>query len=136
MKALLPAELAALTPSTVTAHADLFAELADTRVRGWACEREQNTIGLACFAVTIPGRDGYAISCSLPLARLGPGHQDEIVTALAEAAAELGQPGSLRRPEPPGRITSSACMLCLPSCQPGQRPFGLVWPGHTVLVLK
>jgi DNA-binding IclR family transcriptional regulator len=95
--ALLPAELAALTPGTVTSRPRLFTELADTRVRGWAFEREQNTVGLACFAVAVPRWDGYAISCSLPTARLSPGHQQEIITALAQAAAELGRPASLLR---------------------------------------
>jgi DNA-binding IclR family transcriptional regulator len=105
--ALLPAELAALTPSTVTSRAELFAELADTRVRGWAFEREQNTAGITCFAVTIPGWDGYAISCSLPTVRLSPGHREEIVTALARAAAELGQPASL-----PGGWPSRSSSRC------------------------
>jgi DNA-binding IclR family transcriptional regulator len=85
----LPADPAALTPFTVASQAALLAELADVRVRGWAFEREQNTIGLACFAVAVPGRPGYAISCSVPVARLDPAHQEEIVRALAGAAAEL-----------------------------------------------
>jgi DNA-binding IclR family transcriptional regulator len=89
--ALLPAKLARLTSATITSRAELFAELADTRVRGWAFEREQNTIGLACYATTIPRRAGYAISCSVPTARLGPTHTEEIITALAKAAADLGR---------------------------------------------
>ena len=88
--ALLPAELAAVTPSTVTSRAGLFAELEQIRVRGWAFEREQNTIGLACFAVAIPAHAGYAMSCSVPVARLEAAHQEEIVMALVQAAAELG----------------------------------------------
>jgi DNA-binding IclR family transcriptional regulator len=88
--ALLPADLAAVTPSTVTSRAGLFAELGQIRVRGWAFEREQNTIGLACFAVALGAHAGYAMSCSLPVARLEAAHQEQIVKALVQAAVELG----------------------------------------------
>ena len=89
--ALLPAVLPALTPYTVTDRAALHAELAEARHRGWASERGQNTPGLGCFGVAVPGRTParYAVSCSLPLARLTAGHQRQIVAALLECAGEL-----------------------------------------------
>ena len=43
----------------------------------------------SCLAIALPGRPGYAISCSVPLARLSPAHEEEIIRALASAAADL-----------------------------------------------
>jgi DNA-binding IclR family transcriptional regulator len=89
--ALLPETLAALTPDTVTDRRALHAELAETRVRGWAYEAGQNTPGLCCFAVAIPSAHPavYALSCSIPLARLSDDRGPAIVSALAECAGEL-----------------------------------------------
>jgi IclR family acetate operon transcriptional repressor len=60
-----------MTAHTVSRHADLMRELEATRQRGYAVEREQNTLGLGCVAVPVPYRIPAtdAISCSIPLAR-------------------------------------------------------------------
>jgi DNA-binding IclR family transcriptional regulator len=88
---LLPETLVALTPDTVTDRRALHAELAETRLRGWAYESGQNTPGLCCFAVAIPSTHpaAYALSCSIPLARLTDEHRRNVVTALTECADEL-----------------------------------------------
>ncbi|MER8236330.1 IclR family transcriptional regulator [Streptomyces sp. NPDC094049] len=69
VSALLPERLEALTPNTVTDRAELYAELARVRDRGWALEREQGTPGVACLSAPvhyrIPASD--AISCSMPV---------------------------------------------------------------------
>jgi DNA-binding IclR family transcriptional regulator len=91
--ALLPSELSALTPHTITNRIALKAELAEIRVRGWASEREQSTEGLTCFSVALPGPRRYptdAMSCSVPLARADTDHVEKIVQALVSAAADLG----------------------------------------------
>ena len=53
-------------------------------VRGYATDDQENTAGLRCFAVTLryasPAQD--AISASVPLARLTPEREREIVEAL------------------------------------------------------
>lgn len=89
--ALLPGTLAALTPDTVTDRQALEAELAETRLRGWAYEAGQNTPGLCCFGVAIPSTHpaAYALSCSIPLARLTDEHRRSVVTGLTECADEL-----------------------------------------------
>lgn len=89
--ALLPATLVALTPDTVTDRQALHAELTETRVRGWAFETGQNTPGLCCFGVAIPSSHPpvYAMSCSIPLARLTEEHRRSVVAALTECADEL-----------------------------------------------
>ncbi|MEV0586069.1 IclR family transcriptional regulator [Nonomuraea sp. NPDC050310] len=64
----LPAPLPALTAHTLTEPAALLAELGRVRSRGWAYEREQGTLGVACVAVAvdyrIPATD--ALSLSMP----------------------------------------------------------------------
>jgi IclR family transcriptional regulator, acetate operon repressor len=90
-RALLPAELAALTPNTLVSHDALAADLAATRRRGYAVDREENTLGLRCFGAALryrgPARD--AISCSVPIARLSRGREEQIVAALLRARDRL-----------------------------------------------
>jgi DNA-binding IclR family transcriptional regulator len=89
--ALLPETLVALTPDTVTSRRALHAELAETRLRGWAYESGQNTPGLCCLAVAIPSTHPavYALSCSVSLARLTDERRRAVAAALAECADEL-----------------------------------------------
>jgi DNA-binding IclR family transcriptional regulator len=89
---LLPTKLSALTSNTVTDREALYTELAETRLRGWSFERGQNTPGLGCFGVAVPGQHParYAVSCSVPFARLTEEHQHQIVMALIECADDLG----------------------------------------------
>jgi IclR family acetate operon transcriptional repressor len=63
--------LPSLTENTVTTHAALAAELEKTRQRGYALERQQNTLGIGCIGVPVPYRIPAtdAISCSIPIAR-------------------------------------------------------------------
>ncbi|CAN5483715.1 IclR family transcriptional regulator [soil metagenome] len=80
----IPAVLDALTPHTVTDRAALAEILDEVRVRGYACDNEENTAGLRCFAVTLryaqPAQD--AISASVPLSRLTPAREAQIIEAL------------------------------------------------------
>ncbi|HKT01781.1 MAG TPA: IclR family transcriptional regulator [Rugosimonospora sp.] len=91
VRAMLPAELAALTPHTIVTHPALASDLAATRRRGYAVDREENTLGLRCFGAALryrrPARD--AISCSAPVARLSGGGADRIVAALLAARDRL-----------------------------------------------
>lgn len=79
-----PSALVPLTEHTVADRAALDRQLDDVRVRGYACDEQENTLGLRCFAVALryaqPAQD--AISASVPLARLTPAREDEIVEAL------------------------------------------------------
>lgn len=79
-----PAALTPLTPHTHLDRAALDRELDEVRVRGYACDHEENTLGLRCFAVALhycaPAQD--AISASVPLARLSAAREREIVEAL------------------------------------------------------
>jgi DNA-binding IclR family transcriptional regulator len=90
VRALLPARLERLTQHTIADRRSLLADLEQTRVRGYSIDREENTLGLRCFGVALgrgPSRD--AISCSVPVARLTPGREQEIVGALLAARDRL-----------------------------------------------
>lgn len=90
---ILRGELPALTEHTVTTMPDLLAELDTVRSRGWSLEEEQNTLGLACIAVTIPAIDAPvdALSCSFPVARDTKQHRADIVDALSKASIDIGR---------------------------------------------
>jgi DNA-binding IclR family transcriptional regulator len=91
--AMLPPTLVALTPDTLTDRPALFADLAETRRRGYAIERGENTQGLGCFAVALDYADPPvdAISCSVPYSRLeGAGHAAQVLAAVRDHAARLG----------------------------------------------
>lgn len=85
----LPHPLIALTPGTITDREALRIDLERTRLRGWAHEIGENTPGLECLAVALPGAAAQdAISCSVPVARMTEGHKNEILAALIAAADE------------------------------------------------
>jgi DNA-binding IclR family transcriptional regulator len=79
-----PSALTPLTVTTITDRGALDRELDEVRLRGYACDDEENTVGLRCFAVPLrycrPAQD--AISASVPVDRLDPQREREIVDAL------------------------------------------------------
>jgi DNA-binding IclR family transcriptional regulator len=89
----LPVKLSALTPATITDRPALFAELRETRSRGYATDREENLTGVSCFGFalryTSPATD--AISCSLPKDRLTPGREEEIIAAMEATRLAIEQ---------------------------------------------
>ena len=79
-----PSALRSLTQQTITDRVQLDHELDEVRVRGYACDNEENTEGLRCFAVPLryckPAQD--AISASVPVDRLTPQRERDIIDAL------------------------------------------------------
>ncbi|HEV7897211.1 MAG TPA: IclR family transcriptional regulator [Planosporangium sp.] len=95
--ALVTDDLLAYTANTITDRAALHGELEEVRIRGWAVEREQGTVGVACVAATvdyrIPASD--AISCSMP-AELATGEElERVAKAVVSHTRRLAQ--TLRR---------------------------------------
>ncbi|GAA4038713.1 IclR family transcriptional regulator [Nonomuraea soli] len=90
-RALLPAVLDPVTPHTNTDPERLIGLLAEVRRDGYAVEHEESCIGLACIAVALPftqpGR--YAISVSVPLARLDDESRKNVVEQLLAARQSL-----------------------------------------------
>ncbi|GGT07983.1 IclR family transcriptional regulator [Streptomyces chromofuscus] len=81
----------ALTPNTRTTRASLAADLAEVRSRGYAVDREEGVLGIVGFGLALrydtPAQD--AISCSVPVARLTPGHEERIVAVMREIRAKI-----------------------------------------------
>jgi DNA-binding IclR family transcriptional regulator len=80
----IPEVLEPLTIHTVTDRAMLDEALDEARIRGYATDDEENTLGVRCFAVSLrytrPAQD--AISASVPITRLTPQRERDIVEAL------------------------------------------------------
>jgi DNA-binding IclR family transcriptional regulator len=92
--ALLPERLAALTPRTTTRRAALLRELAGIRACGLATEREEVSLGLACFAAYVgvtPLGKRVAVSTSVPLDRLDSRRERRIATGIARIASRIAQ---------------------------------------------
>ncbi|CAL9571575.1 IclR family transcriptional regulator [Streptomyces sp. enrichment culture] len=91
VRELLPPTLPAPTGNTVTDRERLIEELHRVREQGFAVDREENTVGLRCYAVAIPYRTPArdAISCSVPVARLTPAHEQTVKDALFDARDRL-----------------------------------------------
>jgi DNA-binding IclR family transcriptional regulator len=80
----IPAALKPLTANTIVDRGSLDDVLDEVRVRGYATDNQENTMGLRCFAVALrycqPAQD--AISASVPVGRLTPARERELVDAL------------------------------------------------------
>lgn len=96
---ILPADLAASTPHTITERDTLIEHLEEVRRSGFAVDDEEATVGLRCFAVALPfaspAKD--AISCSVPIARLDRERERKIVSQLFEAREEVSRQFGTRR---------------------------------------
>lgn len=95
---LLPEELERVTPYTLTQRAAVHQDLETVRRRGWAMEREEGTLGVACVATVvgyrIPASD--AMSCIMPVEVADrPSELADITNALIEHAQQLSR--TLRR---------------------------------------
>ncbi|OIJ64720.1 IclR family transcriptional regulator [Streptomyces mangrovisoli] len=81
----------ALTPNTRTGRQALAADLTEVRERGWSVDREESVLGIVGFGFALrydsPARD--AISCSVPVARLTPAHEERIVAVMHETRARI-----------------------------------------------
>ncbi|MFI5610233.1 IclR family transcriptional regulator [Amycolatopsis sp. NPDC051903] len=102
--------LVSLTPHTIVEREALFADLARSRERGYAAEREESDTGLGCVAVTVAGTAHLdALSFAVPVARLEEGRVEELAGLLLEAKAVLAgtaTPRGARSPEFLGNLTA------------------------------
>ncbi|SAL68326.1 4-hydroxyphenylpyruvate dioxygenase [Caballeronia udeis] len=92
--ALLPTRLEPITERTVTRRADFLKQLDEVRRSGLACEREEVSSGLTCFAafigVTMLGKR-VALSTSLPLERLDARREKQIAVSIVGMASRIGE---------------------------------------------
>jgi DNA-binding IclR family transcriptional regulator len=84
LSAHLPPTLGPVTPNTLIDYDALVTDLREVRSRGYAIDREESLIGVACFsfALRLTPVPADAISCSVPLERLHEGRESEIIEAL------------------------------------------------------
>lgn len=88
---ILPRPLPRLTDNTIADGAALRKELARTHRRGWARDNQENAKGIRCLAVSV-GEDSppiNAISCSVPVVRLDPRRERDIVERLMQAKQRI-----------------------------------------------
>ena len=94
----LPGTLPSLTPHTLVDPSELRAQLVQAHLDGFAVDREENVLGITCFAVALDLGGSYldALSCSLPLERMREGRQAEVLVALraTKHTLELMAPAS------------------------------------------
>lgn len=80
-----------LTDTTITEPAELHAELARIRERGYAVDDGEREIGVRCLAVRVPVQGAsLALSVSGPAVRVTPDRDREIAPVLLAVARELG----------------------------------------------
>lgn len=83
------------TPSTITDEAAFFAELRESRRRGFAIDDGEQEVGVRCIAVALPahpsgtGLGSAAVSISGPAARVTEAESARYVEALQKAASRL-----------------------------------------------
>lgn len=86
------APLQAYTPQTLTALADVEAELQRVRKQGHALDQEEFLPGLLCVAVAVPapgGRSSMCVAVQAPVMRLPRERALEVLPALQRAAQAL-----------------------------------------------
>ncbi|MEV0219202.1 IclR family transcriptional regulator [Streptomyces sp. NPDC050704] len=83
--------LTAFTENTHTGRAELLADLARVRERGYSIDREETVTGIAGFGFALrydtPAAD--AISCSVPVARLTEEHEARVVSVMREIRTKI-----------------------------------------------
>jgi DNA-binding IclR family transcriptional regulator len=88
--------LPVMTPKSLTTGADLKAEIATIRERGYAFEDEESTTGVVCLGVAVPTRGAHGPSLGLSVTALKATYSEEqrsaIVLELKELARLLGSP--------------------------------------------
>ncbi|HEY1700574.1 MAG TPA: IclR family transcriptional regulator [Trebonia sp.] len=93
-----------LTPHTLATEADLFADFAAIRERGYSIELQESDLGLGCVAIAVPGASALsdALSITVPTARLDTGRIEELARLLLNARqmieGSVGMPAEAAAP--------------------------------------
>lgn len=84
------------TPNTITSVADLSAELANVRQRGYAVDDHEQEIGVRCFAVALPTSTiPAAVSVSGPSVRVTDRYMEANVDRVKELGLRLARASQL-----------------------------------------
>lgn len=87
-------ELVARTPHSITDEGQFRRQLDEVRIRGWACETEEFTVGICSLGAPFFGADGRvlgALSLAVPVARFAEATDrcSKAVVASAEEASRI-----------------------------------------------
>lgn len=96
-------ELARFTPYTICQADRIIEALNDVRVRGFAVDDQEYTVGLRCVAAPITGVGGLTIaslSASIPTTRAGPEQMAEALRHIAAASIEISRALGVSAPDP------------------------------------
>lgn len=88
------ADLARLSPRTISRTEQLFEALETVRESGFAVDDEEYTAGLRCVAAPIAGSDGQtiaALSASIPTTRAGPEQMADALRHIAAASIDISR---------------------------------------------
>jgi DNA-binding IclR family transcriptional regulator len=95
-------QLVAMSPKTITTQAQLKADIARTRQRGYAIDNEELSLGLRCVAAPVfdyTGKPAYAVSVSGPTQRMTKEKIDAIQSKLVPLcrliSRQIGAPEKL-----------------------------------------
>jgi IclR family transcriptional regulator, acetate operon repressor len=80
------------SPHTISTPETLLEEVGRVREQGYACDCEENELGVRCVAAQIPGTGRSAaagVSVSGPSSRISEERQRELVTLVRETAAAI-----------------------------------------------
>lgn len=87
---LLPEQLEALTPNTITDRGELLAALDRVRLGGIAYDREEHTIGICGLGCVVRDGGGRVASISVPLpAQRFYGHEERLAAVLLRTCEEI-----------------------------------------------
>lgn len=91
IRSMYPGKLHALTPRSITTVDELLEIIKTARENGYACEREESNIMVACIAVSLDYKEHpvAALSVTMPTFRLDDEKKKEIVVLLKEAKQRI-----------------------------------------------
>ncbi|WP_427018319.1 IclR family transcriptional regulator [Pseudarthrobacter sp. P1] len=90
------AQLPVMTPRSLRTGAELKAQMAQVRERGYAFEDEESTTGVVCLGVAVPTRGAHGASLGVSVTALkatfSDAQRDAMVGELKELARSIGNP--------------------------------------------
>lgn len=89
---LLPDQLEALTPNTITSRERLLEELAEVQATGVAFDREEHTLGISAAGIALQTPMGELVAMTIPVPTIRfVGNEAKLVAALRVTAARVNQ---------------------------------------------
>jgi DNA-binding IclR family transcriptional regulator len=92
LRRLLPAQLPAVTPNTITDREQLLEQIATIRSRGVAVDREEHTVGICAVGAALQDAHGPVAALSVPVpTQRFTGNEATLIEALLRAVGATGR---------------------------------------------